>query len=235
MNLGDQEWYELRDGRKNLPARCPIAANDKCPRYYLSQKHAAKVGVQYQDLSDEARERIEKIWEASDVFSSWDFTPGVSLDKNDSLKGVINFCPEVTARIFDHYCSSIQKFTDAESMQARRKSLKQSGVPDSDPRQNWMVFEPRRYTECREFSIYGQIAKGSSKNKRKLSSKLRFAVLERDDFRCFYCGKTGEETKLHVDHKISVANGGDDSLENLITACAECNLGKGSRSYREKG
>ena len=63
--------------------------------------------------------------------------------------------------------------------------------------------------------------------------KLRFEVLERDSFTCQYCGASpADGTSLHVDHKISAAEGGQTFLENLITACAGCNLGKGSRSVR---
>jgi 5-methylcytosine-specific restriction endonuclease McrA len=35
---------------------------------------------------------------------------------------------------------------------------------------------------------------------------------------------------LHVDHVVPVAAGGGTSEDNLLTACAECNLGKGTRA-----
>jgi hypothetical protein len=31
---------------------------------------------------------------------------------------------------------------------------------------------------------------------------------------------------MHIDHVIPVALGGDNRMSNLVTACAECNLGK---------
>ncbi len=66
---------------------------------------------------------------------------------------------------------------------------------------------------------------------KRVPKKLRFEVLERDNFSCQYCGATPSDgTSLHVDHKVSVTDGGHTSLANLITACAGCNLGKGSRS-----
>ena len=56
---------------------------------------------------------------------------------------------------------------------------------------------------------------------------LRFAVLRRDGFRCAYCGRgEGEGVKLHIDHLVPVARGGLTELENLVTACATCNIGK---------
>jgi hypothetical protein len=68
---------------------------------------------------------------------------------------------------------------------------------------------------------------GKTKVKRKnLSGALRFTVLQRDGHRCRYCGATAAEARLHVDHVHPVAHGGRDTLENLVTACQTCNLGK---------
>ena len=73
----------------------------------------------------------------------------------------------------------------------------------------------------------------SSRRKRSgLSPSVRFEVLKRDGFRCAYCGATPGEDALHVDHAVSVADGGSDTIENLVTACQTCNLGKGSTSVR---
>lgn len=56
---------------------------------------------------------------------------------------------------------------------------------------------------------------------------LRFAVLRRDGFRCAYCGRgETERVRLHIDHLIPVAHGGKNELDNLVTACQDCNLGK---------
>ena len=57
--------------------------------------------------------------------------------------------------------------------------------------------------------------------------KMRFSVLMRDSFRCQYCGMTPRDNiKLHVDHVIPVSKGGKFDINNLITACEKCNLGK---------
>lgn len=62
-----------------------------------------------------------------------------------------------------------------------------------------------------------------------LSKKLRFEVFKRDGFVCQYCGGHPPQAILHVDHIHPAAEGGKDSLDNLITACEACNLGKGAR------
>lgn len=58
---------------------------------------------------------------------------------------------------------------------------------------------------------------------------LRFDVLEEHDFACFYCGKSAPEAILQVDHVQPRADGGTDNPANLVAACRDCNLGKGTR------
>lgn len=73
-----------------------------------------------------------------------------------------------------------------------------------------------------------------TRNKRKpLSKKIRFEVFKRDSFKCQYCGRSAPEVVLHVDHIKPVAEGGTNDIMNLITACAECNLGKGKRKLSD--
>ena len=59
---------------------------------------------------------------------------------------------------------------------------------------------------------------------------LRFAVLRRDGFRCVYCGRGEPEgQRLHIDHLVPVARGGPTTMDNLVVACQDCNLGKSSQ------
>lgn len=55
---------------------------------------------------------------------------------------------------------------------------------------------------------------------------MRFRVFERDGFICQYCGKKPPEVILHLDHIVPKSKGGSEDEENMITACADCNLGK---------
>jgi hypothetical protein len=63
-----------------------------------------------------------------------------------------------------------------------------------------------------------------------VSKKLRFEILKRDGFACGYCGATPQQRELHIDHKIPVSDGGTDDPDNLVTACADCNRGKGPQA-----
>lgn len=66
-------------------------------------------------------------------------------------------------------------------------------------------------------------------NKRKpLSKKNRFEVFKRDLFTCQYCGNSPPLVILEVDHITPVSKGGDNDQDNLITACFDCNRGKGA-------
>jgi hypothetical protein len=230
--VADKEWYEQQNVRRALPAHCPLAANDKCPRYYVSLKHATMARVASCELASEAFARVEKNWEVADVFTSMDETAGTWFDKEGALSGISGYCPEVSARIFGLYCSSLKSFPDEEARRSVHKTLRREGAPDADPRWRWMIFEPMHYTSCHEYSVYvpALLSKKSNIRSRKgtLSPKLRFQVFDRDGFRCIYCGATAGDGPLHVDHKVPVAVGGTNEIENLATACERCNLGKGA-------
>ena len=58
----------------------------------------------------------------------------------------------------------------------------------------------------------------------------RFNVFLRDRFRCQYCGGGGE---LTFDHVLPKSRGGVTCWENVVTACARCNLRKGGRTSRQ--
>lgn len=63
--------------------------------------------------------------------------------------------------------------------------------------------------------------------RKPISKKLRFEIFKRDDFTCVYCGQKPPHVVLEVDHIVPVASGGENHFGNLITACFDCNRGKG--------
>ncbi|MFA6992483.1 MAG: HNH endonuclease signature motif containing protein [Candidatus Gracilibacteria bacterium] len=60
----------------------------------------------------------------------------------------------------------------------------------------------------------------------RLSSKIRYAVLQRDNFRCVKCGNTAQTSILEVDHINPICRGGLSVMDNLETLCCLCNKGK---------
>jgi 5-methylcytosine-specific restriction endonuclease McrA len=64
--------------------------------------------------------------------------------------------------------------------------------------------------------------------KRRISRRALFA---RDGWKCVYCGTAAG--RLTLDHVIPRSKGGDSVWENVVTACAPCNLRKGDRLLEE--
>lgn len=62
--------------------------------------------------------------------------------------------------------------------------------------------------------------------RKSISKGVRFEVFKRDGFVCQYCGAHPPKVLLHIDHIVPVAEGGGNDMDNLVTACEPCNLGK---------
>lgn len=57
----------------------------------------------------------------------------------------------------------------------------------------------------------------------------RQKVFERDGYKCHYCHKQLTRFSATLDHIQPVSEGGDNSYDNLMTACLHCNSQRGSR------
>lgn len=69
------------------------------------------------------------------------------------------------------------------------------------------------------------------RERRKLTARVRYTILQRDDFRCQRCGAdaaSDRHVRLDVDHRHPVVHGGKTEPENLWTLCSRCNNGKGA-------
>jgi len=66
--------------------------------------------------------------------------------------------------------------------------------------------------------------------KRTIPLKLRLKIMQRDNFKCVYCGTSpaiDSNIQLHIDHITPFSKGGKTELGNLQTLCQNCNWGKG--------
>lgn len=62
-----------------------------------------------------------------------------------------------------------------------------------------------------------------------VSQRLRWAIFQRDNFSCQYCGRNihiDQGLVLEIDHIKPISKGGTDDIDNLVTSCYECNHGK---------
>jgi 5-methylcytosine-specific restriction endonuclease McrA len=79
------------------------------------------------------------------------------------------------------------------------------------------VVHLRRYARCRQPTV----------------RLTRRNVMLRDGFRCQYCARRAPVAELDIDHVIPRSRGGEDSWDNLVTACQPCNRRKGWRNPLE--
>jgi len=66
--------------------------------------------------------------------------------------------------------------------------------------------------------------------------EIRFSrsnIFTRDKHQCQYCGSLPEKKELTLDHVMPRSRGGGDSWENLVLACARCNVKKSDRTPEE--
>lgn len=69
--------------------------------------------------------------------------------------------------------------------------------------------------------------------RKQISTKTRFDVFKRDAFACQYCGKSTPAVILEIDHIHPIREGGSNHIDNLVTACFDCNRGKGGRELSQ--
>ena len=73
---------------------------------------------------------------------------------------------------------------------------------------------------------------------RMLMQEMKFNrqnLLERDDYRCQYCGKNLPAKELNMDHVVPRDRGGGTTWENVVISCTKCNSKKSNRSPKEAG
>ena len=74
------------------------------------------------------------------------------------------------------------------------------------------------------YILHSDIRNELGNTRENISRRLRYKILMRDNGICQRCGAVASDgVKMHVDHKIPVDMGGDNSEGNLWTLCEICN------------
>jgi len=92
--------------------------------------------------------------------------------------------------------------------------------------------EPTPPTDATPSAIEERPRSTPEEERREIKLGLRFAILQRDRFRCVTCGSspaTHSGCVLHVDHILPFSKGGKTTTNNLRALCANCNVGRGNR------
>jgi 5-methylcytosine-specific restriction endonuclease McrA len=58
-------------------------------------------------------------------------------------------------------------------------------------------------------------------------------IFARDNNQCQYCGKRFPTSELSLDHVVPRSQGGENSWENIVCACIDCNVRKGGRTPKQ--
>ncbi|WP_372892866.1 HNH endonuclease [Rhodosalinus sp.] len=93
-------------------------------------------------------------------------------------------------------------------------------------------YEDKVHSPSTEIRIPSVVVLKEYVKPRKRVAFTRFNLFLRDEFACQYCGATHD---LTFDHVVPRASGGVTSWENVVAACAKCNLRKGAKSLRQSG
>lgn len=208
----DKAEYQERSRKLRLSQRCPLVGY--CQRWAWTIYF-----YNYMELPNPTNDICDVLRKTDDLPPDYDnkniplAVEAPSISKGEDYYNVQNLCPEVP--LFNSgYTPGIVPIEAVSSF----SWLKGHGMEYVDH---------KHFSECLEF-IQSDVQKKRSMRK-ALRPKVRFQVLNRDNFTCVYCGRTVEQgAVLHVDHKTSVRDGGSDDPENLVTSCEHCNFGKGS-------
>jgi hypothetical protein len=155
---------------------------------------------------------IERIW----------ISLGKQPTTTEMKKGISKYSLDTFMRRFGGWRNALLAFV--EYVNADGASDEKQNTEDSPPSTQIRVVEPL-------VSPPKVFAKRTSRN---INLKLRFTVLQLDNFRCRSCGASpakNPEVELHVDHVIPWSKGGETEINNLQTLCSKCNLGKSNHDF----
>lgn len=113
-------------------------------------------------------------------------------------------------------------------------AIRKQGEPNRDGTP-YQVLIPDEIEACRRFRAE-RVASTSPKPEIAAADidyynvrENRVKVYERDSYKCRYCQKQLTRFTATLDHVTPVAEHGDNSLDNLVTACLNCNSRKHKR------
>ena len=156
------------------------------------------------NFSDEQMfEEIERIW----------VVLGRQPTTTDIKKGISKYSLNSYVRRFGGWRNALQAFVD---------------YINSDEKQE-EITNVSKQKSITTFSENKDICDVYHKTSRDINLRMRFKVLQRDNFKCCTCGASPAKdpsVELHIDHIMPWSKGGETEIDNLQTLCSKCNLGK---------
>ena len=109
-------------------------------------------------------------------------------------------------------------------------AIRKEGEPNRQGTQ-YRVLIPDEIEACRKFRAERRVSEPAlmfptSELEDAITHDHRIRVFERDSYKCYSCAKQLTRFTATLDRVRPIAEGGDNSFENLVTACMECNSRK---------
>jgi len=179
-------------------------------RFGSWSKFIEKAGLERTDFiklitNNELFEELERIW----------ILLGKQPTTTDMKKGISKYSLDTYMRRFGGWRNSLIAFVEYINSN------------DNEEKEDCTI--ERNISEKKEICIKNEYKKYLKRTTRNINLKLRFRVLQRDNFKCCFCGSSPAKDpniELNVDHIVPWTNGGETIIDNLQTLCSKCNLGK---------
>lgn len=154
--IPNAKWYAQLSHNLSLPAHCPFATIEACPRYYQSLSLLGEAGST--KISEKENRRLLKRWKKSDLWPRTD--EQATAIAGDAGKPSIfsNFCPEVTAERFGYFATYLTRYADELDLGLAHERLAKEGVPADHPGWLWSWCAPQHFTDCPVYAILSQRA-----------------------------------------------------------------------------
>ena len=100
-------------------------------------------------------------------------------------------------------------------------------------KRKWACVNLHKYAEWKKLNA-DRVRAHNRNRKSKLKASGSFtaeqirALYKFQEGKCFYC-EIGLNNKFHIDHYIPISKGGDNFIQNIRLACADCNLRKSNK------
>ena len=117
-------------------------------------------------------------------------------------------------------------------------AIQKDGEPNRDGTL-YLVLIPDEIEACRQFRAERTALEQEFKfppagTDDEILRQNRIKAYERDGYICRYCQKRLTRLTATLDHAKLLAEGGDNSLENLVTSCLDCNTKRNKRARETK-
>ena len=137
------------------------------------------------------------------------------------------------------YSQAVENKISEEKIREIYRALELVGAIRKDGEANregtlYRVFIPDEIEACRKYRMEREATEPKPDVKDSEVDfynvrENRIKVYERDEYKCRYCSKQLTRFTATLDHVKAVTEGGDNSFDNLVTACLDCNSRKNKK------